>query len=208
MPPFFDVPGWTVPNEPISASKKRKRPRASAANGTDDADQIASASINVDKLIRSLDTVLAAEGKAGKIKGKIPAVLLGDDEDMPEGSRAGKRNKVDEGKKGKVNKPSDEISSQKMKAHVPTTGKGKTKEATTPGASHQDRSADAATAPASRKKKKEKANTNNPETSTKAAQPSAVSKPDTGSSQMTALQAKMKNSLDGARFRYDLHGLP
>ncbi len=89
---LFDVPGWSVPNEPVAVSS-RKRKRASKQN----VDKVQSATANVERLMEQLAASPAAENTRHGLKegqeGKSPGVSA--DGDRPHGKkrRPVKRNK-------------------------------------------------------------------------------------------------------------------
>jgi ribosomal RNA-processing protein 8 len=195
---LFQVPGWTVPTEPVSVSKKRKRPKAPVE------DDIASASVNVEKLMRSLDNVLANESKGtggGKGKGKAKAVILGEDEDTPEPK---KRKNAGEAKPKALSAPhaaAGQPPSEKKKKGK-WDSEGKPHETTKSARQAAPDLVPPTPAPKGKKKKDAKREKSAPGDVPQVPSRSTAPQPAASQPGMTALQAKMKSSLDGARFRY------
>jgi len=177
---LFDVPGWTVPDTPVSEStnpRKRKRP------GKDE-DKVQTASINFEKLMKKLDTPTTASQKTPSKKQR-------------------KRAKKDEHGVGQSEK----------RAGAPHTH-GKDAERPQQAAKHKEKggSIQAKRAePTSRStpSKKTRNQSQEKQAASQSTQPhDTFPAPEpTGSSPkskdgLTALQAGMKSSLDGARFRW------
>jgi ribosomal RNA-processing protein 8 len=204
---LFDVPGWSVPADPVLSTKKRKRPSKAGAAPEDD---IASASMNVDKLMRSLDTLLA--GDSGK--GKAKAVILDDDDEAPASKKAKGKGKA-QPKGAARDAPAPPPAPAGKHKTGKQTGEGKPQSNKKPLKESKPKVASRASTPdlvppaptpnQSKKKSRQKGNA--------AAEPAPVpakastSAPVALKPGMTALQAKMKSSLDGARFR-SVHLLP
>lgn len=181
---LFEVPGWSVPAAPVqaSSSKKRKRPEPDAGA------KVQSAAVNVEKLMAKLE---AGDGeharkKAKKAKGKAV------ERDAPQ--KGAPQPKKDGGKGPKQGKPA-------QKKHVKDgEGDEEGKEGRVQAASPND-------APKKKNKNKgkgkgaEKAQQQEPEAMSPAPKPAPGKKNASPEKGLTKLQAGMKHSLDGARFR-------
>jgi ribosomal RNA-processing protein 8 len=158
---LFDIPGWSIPDEPVAAAHK-KRKRTSKQN----VDKVKSATVNVEKLIEQLAAGPAAENTRRELKeGKSEGVSA--DSDHPPKRRRVKRNKA--------------------------------RQSPTPSAVQEDGSHKASR----KKRKKEKETSGEKVTGT----PSSLESrpPPESRNKLTSLQHGMKQSLDGARFRYVIH---
>lgn len=198
--PLFDVAGWKAPNDPVATSKKRKRPSqpASAIN-EDEAETLRLATANVDRLMKQL---AEEDARLNSVKGKKRRHEDSEGaDDVETGVKPPKKGKKEKKATVKVEtktaKPSKELKQ--------TTGSGdalpkksKSKEA--------GRTDSQVTSPSSKKaakqaKKRDQATVPSDAAKSKPAPPKqTLSKPDVPAG-MTALQAKMKQKLDGARFR-------
>ncbi|KAI1789045.1 methyltransferase-domain-containing protein [Ganoderma leucocontextum] len=216
---LFEVPGWSVPSAPVSqTNKKRKRP--TAKDSTDDVDEAArmhSAQKNIEKLMKSLGAGMDTLG--------------GEDAEPPvKRKRDGKEKRakgVDRGQKleeERVRKSGIGTETEEARQGGNKTQKTKSKKGDT--AIAVDRPQDQSTSsPAKSKKQKQKqkqkharsadihSETGSTQDDAPTASAATVSTPQLPTKKagnrgkhaqdgMTALQAKMKSSLDGARFRW------
>jgi ribosomal RNA-processing protein 8 len=161
---LFDVPGWSIPNEPVAVTSK-KRKRASKQNF----DKVQSAVTNVETLMEQLAASPTAVNT--RHEGKSGDVSAAGDRPPKEKRRRVKRNKY----------------SQQSPA---------------PAAVQDDE-----THKASRKKgKKEKRKEKSGEKATVTSSPTETHPPpESCNTSLTSLQHGMKQSLDGARFRYVIY---
>ncbi|TDL29614.1 hypothetical protein BD410DRAFT_780076 [Rickenella mellea] len=177
---LFDVPGWSVPSEPTPNSRKRKRPSHS------NSEKVQSASVNVEKLMKKLKSGESVNGPgrrgesasgSGSKKGRA----------LVSKSLHSKTSKDDANPLPKMGRK-QKVTSRRGKPvdHRPTL---------------EDKIGDSSTAQtennskaSSRGQKAKKERQSHSLTSD--SQPKVVD------SQLTALQTSMKNSLDGARFRW------
>ena len=159
---LFDVPGWSIPNEPVAVTTK-KRKRASKQN----IDKVQSAATNLETLMEQLAASPTAE------------------------------NTRHEGKTGDV--PADGDRPPKKRRHVK---RNKTQQSPTPAAVQ-----DGESYKASRKKgKKDKREERPGEKATATPSPTKSRlTPESRGTSLTSLQHGMKQSLDGARFRYVIY---
>ncbi|KAI0248714.1 methyltransferase-domain-containing protein [Lactifluus subvellereus] len=160
---LFDVPGWSVSDDPVAVTpKKRKR------SSKRDIDKVQSATANIEKLMEQLASRPAVENA---------------------------RHEVKEGKSGVMSAQYDQPPKKKRR-HVRSN---KAQESQTPAAVEGD---PAQGAPGrKRRKDRPKATTGEKaagSSSTSSSQPLPQSPPST----LTSLQHGMKQSLDGARFRW------
>ncbi|KAI0092450.1 ribosomal RNA-processing protein 8 [Irpex rosettiformis] len=199
---LFQVPGWSVPDAPISQalhnSKKRKRPsetdHAGPSSSTSSSLKLRSAVQNVEKLMASLGT-----------DGDAPAKL--------QKKKQAKKGRGDDEKKRNEIANESQSPKQKGKQRVVrdagnvSRAKGKGKDTT----SATETTKGSAIRP-TKKHKKDKSQ-NGEHSSDKTPHPSPAPEPSgrAGNGQgkgkkkeggLTALQASMKHSLDGARFRW------
>ncbi|KAM5534901.1 hypothetical protein V8D89_011456 [Ganoderma adspersum] len=215
---LFDVPGWSVPSALVSqASKKRKRPTAKdSVDDIDEAERMHSAQKNIEKLMKSLGAGMDAfEGKDAEQpvkrkrevkEKKVKDVDRGQNLEEERGrkpERQGKTEEVqqDDGKKQKkrsktgdtlaaADKPQGHSSSSsaKRKKQKQKQRRAQSVDARSDASSTHDNVPAASVAPVS-----------TPQVSTKNA---GKGKGKNAQDGLTALQAKMKGSLDGARFRW------
>ncbi|KAH9938515.1 methyltransferase-domain-containing protein [Fomitopsis serialis] len=184
--PLFDVPGWTVPDAPVSMSqnaKKRKRPSDSDA-------KLETAHINFEKLMEKLEASNATSrpDKKQKIKEKksrkgAAGLVSSTKPPRVEGSGVGK--------KGKKDKREQKARGEEARAsESKVTG------------SEQQRSAVRSdyASPKRTIKTKQRDNPTSPIAHGDVAGPSKQQ--DQQQQKLTKLQAGLKNSLDGARFRW------
>lgn len=174
---LFEVPGWSVPATPVSSgsnSKKRKRP---AAEPESDA-KIHAAAVNVEKLLAKLGESEGqhAKKKAKKDKGKGKAQAQPAPPSKPSPKPAPKRDvkEAQTPQKGKQPKEED-------KPATPVNSGSKNKKNK------------------NKKAQKQEAKAVSPAPTPKPAPKEKNVSPEKG---LTALQANMKHSLDGARFRW------
>jgi hypothetical protein len=170
---LFEVPGWTVPTDPILVSKKRKRPlHVDGAN-----DKVPAAAINVEKLMKKLEAT-------------------------PSSANA-KRDRTKKGRTGK-GKPEDGTHKGSAPALLSTQREGTTNKQTAPAPAPAPAASGTSSKAAETKKKRNKKARKDADDEVNAAVHSVpvASKQQTQvPTGMTAMQAKMKQSLDGARFR-------
>lgn len=165
---LFDVPGWGVPGAPVAeAQNSRKRKRPSAPNG----DKVATATVNLEKLMRKLDPV--------------------GDTSRPVSTK-NQRSKKAKGTAGQDKKTAPRRTSPERPRKKEPPQK-RTREETS--SSPHD--------PPSRKKTKKNANAKGESQGPAASMSAKPSKgaPPKSKEGLTVLQAGMKNSLEGARFR-------
>ncbi|OCH90736.1 hypothetical protein OBBRIDRAFT_584527 [Obba rivulosa] len=180
---LFDVPGWSVPSEPVAqaSSRNKKRKRPGAAPAEDDANKMRAAQVNVEKLMEKLDDA-GAQGAA-----------------EPQTRKKRKRNlKSGEGKKGELGQGgSDEAASSTQPGKQAQKKAAPQPQQSVPaGTKNEDGPSQEKKKKRGRQKEKGKA-VDAPAPSV----PAPKSKPQPAQG-LTALQANMKNSLDGARFRW------
>ena len=163
----FDVPGWSIPNEPVAVTSK-KRKRASKQN----LDKVQSAATNVERLMEQLAASPTAENMRHE-------------------------HGLKEGKGGGVSADGDRPP-KKKRSRVKLN---KFQQSPTPAAVQED-----GTNKASRKKKKKDNRTEKSgEKATVMSPTETRPPPESRSMPLTSLQLGMKQSLDGARFRYVIH---
>jgi ribosomal RNA-processing protein 8 len=164
---LFDVPGWSIPDEPVAVSSK-KRNRVSKQN----IDKVQLATANMEKLMMQLAASPAAESTRDELKeGKGEGVSADGDRPPEKKRRRVKRNKSQQ-------QSSAPAAVQEDESHKASRMKGrKDRRKETPG--------------------KEVTGTSSP---TESRPP-----PESRSTSLTSLQHGMKQSLDGARFRYVIH---
>lgn len=63
MPALFDVPGWSMPSDPISTQRQSKKRRRAASS--EEQDLLRTAQANLDKLINSFEGSAASNDDAG-----------------------------------------------------------------------------------------------------------------------------------------------
>ena len=168
---LFDVPGWSVPETPVSSgSKKRKRPAKHD-------EELHAAHINIEKLMSKLG---ASQDVAG---------------DRPQ-----KKSKKGKGKQGSVlrgNTQSDEAPVHSQ-AHSHIVGKNK-RDKNSPSSPTEVETPSATANKNSKKKRKDSQRSTTAEV--QISQPSPVRGEGSSGSGLTDFQSKMQNSLHGARFR-------
>ena len=159
---LFDVPGWSIPNEPVTVTSKRRK-RASKQN----LDKVQSAATNVERLMEQLAASPAAENMRHELKEDKSGGVSADGDRPPEKKRRRVKRK-------------------------------KSQQSPTPAAVQENE-----TNKASRKKrKKDKREENSGEKATVIPPTETRPPPESHSTSLTSLQHGMKQSLDGARFRY------
>lgn len=166
---LFDVPGWSIPNEPVAVTSTKKRKRASKKN----LDKVQSAASNVERLMEQLAASPAAENTRHE-------------------------HELKEGKSGGVSADGDRPPEKKRRR----VKRNKSQQSPTPAAVQEDE-----TNKESRKKgKKDKRKEKSGEKATVTLSPTEPRPPpESRSTSLTSLQHGMKQSLDGARFRYVIH---
>jgi hypothetical protein len=158
---LFDVPGWSVPDEPVGVTPKKRR-RTHKQNF----DKVQSATVNLERLVEQLAPSPAAENTRSDPK---------------------------EGKSGGVSADGDRPAKKRRRVK-----KNKSQQSPTPATQ------DDGTHEASRKKRrKDKRKETSGEKVTATLSP--LEPPPEPRSTLTSLQHGMKQSLDGARFRYVIH---
>ncbi|KAF8484528.1 methyltransferase-domain-containing protein [Russula ochroleuca] len=158
---LFDVPGWSVPDEPVRV-KPKKRKRTSKQNF----DKVQSATVTLERLMEQLAASPAAETTRSDPK---------------------------EEKSGGVSADGDRPAKKRRRVK-----KNKSQQSPTPTAIQED-----GTHEASRKKrKKDKRKESSGEKVTGTPSPLKSRPPPEPRSTLTSLQHGMKQSLDGARFRW------
>ncbi|PCH41310.1 hypothetical protein WOLCODRAFT_131836 [Wolfiporia cocos MD-104 SS10] len=197
---LFDVPGWTVPAAPVVEQPQRKRKRPSAQSGEDGA-KVETPTINFEKLMEKLEAGNAAQ-RPSKRQRKDAQKKQGQQE------RAAER---EGGGAGAPRGPANDADRAKHQ------GKGKGKEKGRSDAAEKGKKAKgpavASSSPsegdarASKSKKRQKKGKSNERADSSAPTAGGSKKADAGQSSndaqnLTALQAGLKNSLDGARFRW------
>ncbi|KAF9815553.1 hypothetical protein IEO21_04553 [Rhodonia placenta] len=156
---LFDVPGWGVPGAPVAeAQNSRKRKRPSAPNG----DKVATATVNLEKLMRKLDPV------------------------------------------GDTSRPVSTKNQRSKKAKARRTSPERPRKKEPPQKRTREETSSSPHDPPSRKKTKKNANAKGESQGPAASMSAKPSKgaPPKSKEGLTVLQAGMKNSLEGARFRW------
>ncbi|KAG5648681.1 hypothetical protein DXG03_000027 [Asterophora parasitica] len=176
--PLFDVPGWSVTAPPVteastSVSKKRKRPAG-------DSQRLHSAELNLEKLVNKLKGNFSSEslGSFGKHADKKAK--------QAEFSAVARKADKKKEKKAKARQDAVEVKKKTISRPMPLQAAGKDS-----GASP--------TRPAKKAKTKHTAEASSSQASLISAKKSLDGSPTGG---LTALQKGMKQSLDGARFRW------
>lgn len=165
---LFDVPGWSVPDEPVRVTPKKRR-RTSKQTF----DKVQSATVNLERLVEQLAASPAAENTRSDPKeGKSGGVSA--DGDRP----AKKRRRVKKNKSQQSPTPAITPAPQEDGTHEASRKK--------------------------RKKDKRKETSGEKVTGTPSSLESRPPPPEPRS-KLTSLQHGMKQSLDGARFRYVNH---
>lgn len=201
---LFDVPGWSVPaaaqpSPSSSNTKKRKRPSAAGDPG-----KLQTAEINMEKLMKKLTD---SGSSLAKGKGR------GEDKDTHSG-RAGKSARAHSHKREASNSgaPKDAVPrkherpDKKQRKHDPAASAPRD----APRQQQQRDLADSERSAKSRSQRRDKPRNEDrqngapqkPDLNTRDTTAHDTTARDEGAtSQLTSLQAKMKQSLDGARFR-------
>ncbi|GJE84964.1 methyltransferase-domain-containing protein [Phanerochaete sordida] len=174
---LFEVPGWSVPTAPVpsgSNSRKRKRPAHESEAKPDE--KIHAAAVNVEKLLAKLGEGEGqqAKKKAKKDKEKRKAQAPPAPKREPNGAQA-------QQKKGKAQERKDE-----SRPAPPVAGGSKKNKKNKGKQAQQQETKASSPAP-------------DPAPTPKPAQKGKNASAEKG---LTALQANMKHSLDGARFRW------
>lgn len=204
---LFEVPGWTMSSEtkPILPpnSKKRKRPSGP------ELEKVQTAEVNIEKLMKKLDRDgKAAEGRKANLKANQNPVSA----DAPKERR--KRGKGGAGKDRLTTDPrkEDNVSSRKKEKgkdlsveRIPmdslrTDAKVRRRE-DRPKKKEIVRELETDKQRGSKKQKKEKLSAKLPAILASVPDSPPTSHPQSNNPPLTALQANMKQSLDGARFR-------
>ncbi|KZT20772.1 ribosomal RNA-processing protein 8 [Neolentinus lepideus HHB14362 ss-1] len=168
---LFEVPGWRVPAAPFPSTNRKKRKRLSNAAP----DKLESAANNIESLMQKLEGADKSKDRKGK-KRKIDDMNVKKQPAQPEQGPESARESPHTGKskKKKKNKTTSDLSEKEQAESVERSGRRKE-------------------IPASKKaSKREESRSGGGPTS---------SKPSLKSPGLTDLQAQMKQSLDGARFR-------
>ncbi|KAH9921696.1 methyltransferase-domain-containing protein [Epithele typhae] len=193
---LFEVPGWSVPDAPVAqaGSKKRKRPapvKDNDGDGVDEAQRMRDAQKNIEKLMKSLGAGMEA--------------LDGDDAVRPnKKKREGKEKEKSNTAKGEKGKETDMASGSRKEVKWKTATPQKREERGRTQDKKPKKDGKSAVKASKKKNKKER----------KAYAQSADARSEAGSVKgdrgtdadasagLTALQAKMKSNLGGARFRW------
>ncbi len=213
---LFEVPGWSVPSAPVSQiNKKRKRPSAKdPTEDVDEAKRMHSAQRNIEKLMKSLGTGMdALEGK--DIEQPVKRKREGKEKRGKDADR-GQNLEEERGRKHGRQGKTEEVQQNDKKKQK----RSKTNGAATAADRQQDQSSSSPTKSKKQKQKQKRARSadaysdvgsthedaptasvatvSTPQVSTKNA---GKGKDKHAQDGLTALQTKMKSSLDGARFR-------
>ncbi|CDO74622.1 hypothetical protein BN946_scf184325.g9 [Trametes cinnabarina] len=223
---LFEVPGWSVPGAPVSQpNRKRKRPAGKdTAKDVDEAEMIKSAQKNIEKLMQSLGagmTALDEEGDSRPKKKSRPAKEKKTKDVADEvargrkGERDGRNSKEERAlskEKGGAKQPmatqsaerSQEITSNfTPKAEATHDGKGRRKEKKQKQKQKQKASQSAGTQSETVPVSHNATQVSPPKAEAKTVKKSAANSNDANKGpSLTPLQANMKKSLDGARFRW------
>ncbi|VDB96959.1 unnamed protein product [Peniophora sp. CBMAI 1063] len=189
---LFEVPGWSVPSAPVQESKKRKRP-SRAAEGDE---KVRGVEVNLEKLVKKMDSISGEADGRKKKKAK---------REDGEGAANARSNGAGEGKKTRkdAGKAKEQVISEALaKQGEKRTAKAEKTQATAPS---QPESTTPAVAPLSKKAKKAAraaAKAEQPTPSREAKAPTTKKQNGGAFKDLTALQSGMKNSLEGARFRW------
>lgn len=188
--PLFDVPGWSVPDTPAAqfpSTKKRKRP--SSDSGT----KIETAHINFEKLMEKLEAGNATSQPSKKQRLKAKTKKNGASNS---GSSAGLPHveSSDAGSRGRKAKRGQKAGDKLAQASESTIVDGKKEQPVV--------ESDHASLSKARKKAKQRAHPTPPTAGSDVA--GASKQPPQQQPNLTKLQAGLKNSLDGARFRYEV----
>ncbi|KAI0332438.1 hypothetical protein GY45DRAFT_1246610 [Cubamyces sp. BRFM 1775] len=220
---LFEVPGWSVPPAPVSQpNKKRKRPSTKGTDDVDEAQMIKSAQKNIEKLMQSLgasadaldqeDTERPSKksraGKDKKAKGAAPEAERGrkqereGDEDQRRAQSKGKKAAKFQEKGSRHPGDGSQETSESSPSKSQTNDKRKDKQKKQKQKPSRSESVDARSdADASHGN-----TTHTPPVKDKKAEhkshPKSTASTNDDSQGLTALQANMKKSLDGARFRW------
>ncbi|KAH9894406.1 methyltransferase-domain-containing protein [Cubamyces lactineus] len=217
---LFEVPGWSVPPAPVSQpNKKRKRPSTKGADDIDEAQMIKTAQKNIEKLMRSLGA-------------STDALDEEDTERPPKKSRAGKDKKAkgaaSEPERGRKNGREGEEDQRKPQGKEKKAAKDQDKNSRNASGRSQERTESSPAKPSTKDKRKDKQKKQKPSRSESVdahsdtgvshddpahtpakdkkveqkSRPKSTSSTNDTSQGLTALQANMKKSLDGARFRW------
>jgi ribosomal RNA-processing protein 8 len=185
---LFEVPGWKVPNAPVTSSAPKKRKRPASASVEDG--QMQAAAVNVEKLMRSIDSALEKEARAAKKQSKAketPTDTSALKSPTRQGKEKAKKKRNDAGgSKAKADAPAEPAHRQATPDLMPDGAQPPSKKRKQD--KHKGKSQDAPSASAANPPAKP------------AAKPSSSAGP-SGPTKMTAMQTKMKSKLDGARFR-------
>ncbi|KAI0321869.1 methyltransferase-domain-containing protein [Amylostereum chailletii] len=169
---LFEVPGWSVPSAPV---QDRSRKRKRPIQVTDDTGKVHTAEINVEKLMKKMDAAVGpSDERAGSSRGK-------------------KRTKRDASPADGSKKPRQKSGSRQagQKDGVVANKTPKTPHGRVDAVNREDS--------ASMKSKKVKQRDKEAPSTHSTPTSKAHASPDKN---LTALQSGMKNSLDGARFRW------
>ncbi len=187
---LFEVPGWSIPEAPVSLSssnsRKRKRPADAEAEVPTSSTKLHSAVKNVEKLMASLEgdgeAVSKTQRKRGQRKG---GDREGGEQKRKESARDARPNK----QKGERKREGNGTGKKRAEIGTPET------------------SAKKANATPTKKPKKDKGKDEKSQTpadlrpTTSSVNGSSKAKGKKKAEGLTSLQADMKNSLDGAKFR-------
>ncbi|KAI0080656.1 hypothetical protein K474DRAFT_1657462 [Panus rudis PR-1116 ss-1] len=180
---LFEVPGWTVPAAPVaSASPPKKRKRSES---TTNDDKLHTAAVNVEKLIASLDN---GDGNANERKSKKQKRVRKPKQQPVKADGEGTHEPVG---------PSSEARPPKPKKNKKQSPKADVSSSSAAQISNEQPQLKRQKAPA------KKSAAGAPASPSKSAPEEGSSKaPQEEKEGLTALQSKLKHSLDGARFRW------
>ncbi len=206
---LFEVPGWSVPSAPVpQASKKRKRPSTKEPDDdVDEAERIHAAQKNIEKLMRSLGEGIGAlenEGSTSTDKkkgdGKDKKGRQTDERvkgaERERGRKAERKAAKDGGQRNPSNQRKEASPAKTQEGPDVSPAKGKKKQKQKQKRKSVDAQSDKPT----------HEDVSTPSV-TKTPTPQAVTssgkrKGKDAQQGLTSLQANMKKTLDGARFRY------
>lgn len=176
---LFKVPGWEIPTAPVSAPNKRKRP-THREHEPDEAEMLRSATANMEKLMATL-----GDGPNTSALSSVAEIAT-----------KSKRQKKQHDKPAASTAPAQKKTSNQAKSKA-TPEATKSKRAPSPV-----QLASSSTNPTkSQGKKKDKQTAKKDAPSQSVAENVLAKEKAEPTPGMTAMQAKMKQSLDGARFR-------
>ncbi|KAI9001332.1 methyltransferase-domain-containing protein [Trametes punicea] len=219
---LFEVPGWSVPPAPVpQPSKKRKRPAAQDVDDVDEAERIKAAQKNIEKLMRALGAGTAdLEGddaikqrkksrSAKEKKGKRSAVEPEEGRKMEkDGKKGGEARAASRETKAANSTETSRAEKRSREKPERSPRRAETKQERKEKQKHKEKSRRSQSADARSESDSTHRNVHGPPSVTEKTEQRPSRKTndgpgDAGKSQgLTPLQANMKKSLDGARFRW------